>query len=696
MLLFSFSIIGVGENGLRYYIFEKGATMGGKANKVLVLGIDGLDPKLVQRYIDEGIMPNTEAFLKRGAANNELKMIGGHPTVTPPMWTTLATGASPYVHGVYDFFKKGDSVGEACYNFDSRNSSAEPLWNVTAEAGWKTMVWHWPGSSWPPTSENPLLTVVDGTQPEGVNCGVANCDPEHLIVASEETPALLFRAKAASDSNVPCYIEDMDVDAGPGDSMLDMVSVSTGAIVGVFTEDYDVPPLSDTPLDLVLSPIQEASGWNIAVEPGTKELIILHSHGLIRRPALILKDENGICDRIAIYKSKKDNDPLCVLRKGIFESDIIDDAIKDDEYVSTNRNMRILELAEDGSSLRIWISSAMDYHNDLLWSSKELLPEIVEKVGYPQPVSVSGCGDERLISDCMRANWDHAAKWNADALKYFAREKGYQVIFSHFHNVDLQGHMLVAFLKKGSKLPPETVQRLFRDVYIQTDEYIGQILPLLDEGWTIIVVSDHGQTCPEYSPNTICITPMMDGVTLKNLGYTVLKKDENGRELPEIDWSKTQAVNWRMGEIWINLKGRDWHGDVEGIVDPADKYELEERIMTDLYELKHPETGHRAVLLAMRNKDAVVLGMGGPNCGDIVFFDAEGYTVDHADSISTVEGACGTSVMSYFMAAGPGIKEDYLTPRIVKHVDVAPTVATLLGVRMPAECEGAPVYQILE
>ena len=48
------------------------------------------------------------------------------------------------------------------------------------------------------------------------------------------------------------------------------------------------------------------------------------------------------------------------------------------------------------------------------------------------------------------------------------------------------------------------------------------------------------------------------------------------------------------------------------------------------------------------------------------------------------------------MAAGSGIKANYRTSRIVKHVDVTPTAAVLLNVRMPHDCEGAPVYQILE
>ena len=75
--------------------------------------------------------------------------------------------------------------------------------------------------------------------------------------------------------------------------------------------------------------------------------------------------------------------------------------------------------------------------------------------------------------------------------------------------------------------------------------------------------------------------------------YTVLKKDENGNPLHEIDWTKTTATTNRINHIYINLKGRELHG----IVDPADQFELEERIMTDLYSLRDKETGHRTVSL---------------------------------------------------------------------------------------------------
>lgn len=72
-----------------------------KANKVLVLGIDGLDPRLTQKYIDEGKMPNAKKFLEKGAAHTRLEMIGGQPTVTHqcgppwPLVPTLLCMASP-------------------------------------------------------------------------------------------------------------------------------------------------------------------------------------------------------------------------------------------------------------------------------------------------------------------------------------------------------------------------------------------------------------------------------------------------------------------------------------------------------------------------------------------------------------------------------------------------------------------------
>ena len=77
-----------------------------KSNKVFVLGVDGMDPRLAKKFLDAGKMPHFAKFLERGSAREDLVLLGGVPTITPPMWATLATGANPSTHGITCFWAK--------------------------------------------------------------------------------------------------------------------------------------------------------------------------------------------------------------------------------------------------------------------------------------------------------------------------------------------------------------------------------------------------------------------------------------------------------------------------------------------------------------------------------------------------------------------------------------------------------------
>ena len=119
------------------------------------------------------------------------------------------------------------------------------------------------------------------------------------------------------------------------------------------------------------------------------------------------------------------------------------------------------------------------------------------------------------------------------------------------------------------------------------DSYIGDMMELMDEGWTIILVSDHGQTVSEHGRHNFFAgaTPI-NAFYFKQMGFITLFKDENGNDTHEIDWSKTVAYPQRSNSIFINLKGRE----PNGIVDPKDKFEMEEKIMTAMYQLTDKET----------------------------------------------------------------------------------------------------------
>lgn len=662
-----------------------------RADKILVLGIDGMDPRLTKKYVAEGKMPNVKKFIERGAQREDLVLLGSHPTVTPPMWTTLSTGAHPITHGITCFFRQSkENLDEMEYNLDSRLCQAEQAWNCFAEAGKKTLVWHWPGCSWPPTSDSENLYVVDGTSPGGVNQGGAQVEREFILGASEKIEKPGFKQNMPTDGAQPCIITGLDIEDEDEGTLSDLGTMPT--IHMILTSEHDgMFGCTTIPIDIAQSPIKMASGWNYAPEDA-KEFTLLLSKGFLRRPCLILKNEAGIYDHIAVYKNKKATEPIVTLPVGHMERFIVDESVKNEITYTVNRSMKLLELEPDGSQLKLWVSSAMDMHNDTVWHPKKLFEMITTHVGYPPPVSQYGNSNRQLIEEVMLDCWDTNVKWQGDALNYLIEHEHFEVIFSHFHNIDIQEHMFIRYMKdKGHNINSEEENiRFMENLYIQTDDYLGQFLHLLDKGWTIFIVSDHAQVCPTNDPPLLGDISGLSVPFMKELGWTVLKKDENGNEIPEIDWSQTRAINQRACHIYLNIKGRDKYG----IIEPEDQYETEEQLMTDLYGYKDPKTGKRVIALALRNKDAVLLGMGGPECGDILIWTAEGYNWDHADSLSTTYGEADTSVSPIFIAAGKGLKESFLTTRIIRQVDVAPTLCALGGVRYPAQCEGAPIYQI--
>ena len=682
-----------------------------KATKVAVLGVDAMDPRLTRKYIDMGIMPNTKKILEAGAAREDLVLLGALPTVTPPQWTTLATGAYPSTHGITAFYRQGGDLDMVNLNFDSTKCHAEQMWNVTAEAGKKTLVWHWPGSAWPPSSDSENLHVVDGTSPGGVNMSSAQVDGEFIVMASDKNDTIEYRSGAMTDAKVPCVV------TGLGDDKPKQKSGGMASLMQRKMEDgfrlYIVNPNKDgqggsnaIPADIAFSSIKPAEKWAADVPADAKEFVVLLSGGLIRRPALVLKGEDGKYDHIAIYKNKKQAEPMVTMKNREYVRDIVDDCMKGDDMIKATRDMRVLEIAEDGSRVKMWVSASMNISADMMWHPRALYQEIVDNVGYPSPCSTLGFGDFELIYDCMHQCWEHVADFQADSLNYLMENNGYEVVFSHFHAPDLQKHMFIRDLAKGTEnTTAEQYEFIMQEIYRQTDRYLGKFVHFLDEGWTLMVVSDHAQVCPKHGlrglGDTGCNIQIME-----DLGYTVREVNpETGKKKRRMDWTKTTAVANREMHIYVNLKGRDQHtvkdadGNeiiIDGLIDPADKYEFEEQLITDLYNIKDKETGKRIIAWALRNKDAIALGLGGPDSGDIIYCMAEGYEHDHDDSMATALGECDTSAGPIFLAAGPGLKKGVYTDRMIRQVDVAPTIASIMGMRMPAQCEGAPIYQIIE
>ena len=666
--------------------------------KLMVLGMDAMDPRLTRKFVDLGLMPHTRRMIENGACRQDLVLLGGQPTVTPPMWTTMSTGAYPVTHGITCFFRQSpDDLEKTGYNLDSRKCTAEQFWNVAAEAGLKTLVYHWPGSSWPPTSDSPLLHVVDGTQPPMINAGIGAKEKNFMLHAREDIPAVTFAKSASGNGITPCVINDMKLEQEKSKKLGDTYSKATAidaAPSATIVLDYPDGELgADMALvDLALSPIKEAHGW-LDAPTDAKEFTLLLSGGLLRRVGLILTNADGVYDHIALYKSKKDAEPLALLPKDTYTVGVIDECIADDDRFQAARNMRVLRLAEDGSSLIMWIGGAMRLDADELWHPKSLYKAVIENIGYPMAQHASlGSQSLELIQKVILPTWEAYGRWQSESNQYLIEKEGYDVVFSHYHFIDIMGHVFFKHLNGTDNISKADFDQLVQTVYQMADDYIGTFTHYLDEGWTILVVSDHAQVCPEHKPPLFGDLSGVNAGVMIDLGYMTMIKDADGSDTKEIDWSKTRAIASRGNHVYLNLKGKWPHG----VVDTADQYELENQIMTDMASYKDKTTGMRVFSCVLRNRDAVLLGMGGPECGDILAWTAEGYNYDHCDSLSTTLGTCGTSVSPIFFAAGSGIKKGYYTDRYIRQVDIAPTCSALLGVRMTAQCEGAPMYQILD
>ncbi|MBQ3119717.1 MAG: alkaline phosphatase family protein [Peptococcaceae bacterium] len=687
--------------------------------KLLLLGIDGMDPRYTKRLLNEGKLPNVKKLIELGSCRDDLMLLGANPTITPPMWATLATGCYPMTHGIMDYNLSAENDKDITIAaFSSRFLKVEPLFNVTAQAGKKTLVFHWPGGSFPPTIESENLYTIDGSSPGACGAWASGCDEDLIVIVSEKVEKLAytplstriselkgdeklktephvypmkFGVTPEAKERVKKYKKEYKEFLDAGDYTLHSTAVGDQLLF----QDYGSLNwgLADSVLSTVFSPIAEAKDWNINIPTDAKEFEMLFFSGKEKRTALLLKNDADVYDKVCIYKDKQSDEPIAILENDVFTGVYDTFTNKNNEKINVFRNMRVLEVSEDGTYIRIWVSGAMKCDDDSVWYPKSLHKEIVSRFGSPQPSSSVTGNDADLILKCNNEQWKLSGEWQSKAIHYLIEEHGVEVVFSHFHNVDMQSHNYLKYMKNRdtSRYDEKDVEKYAEETYKVTDEYLGSFMHLLDEGWTILLFSDHALICAEEKPYVICENSSVNVDPLRQWGYTVLKKDENGNEIPEIDWTKTRAIQARSNSIYLNIKGRDPHG----IVDPKDKYELEEQIITELYGWKDEKTGKRIISLALHNKDAVLLGLGGPMGSDIVIFVHETFVEDHGPALSTSYGYNDTSLSPIFIAAGKGIKENFKTTRYIREVDVAPTAAVLLGVEMPNGCEGAPAYQIL-
>ena len=109
------------------------------AKKVLLIGWDAADWKIINPLLDQGLMPTLEDLVNHGAMGNLATL---HPVLSPMLWNSISTGKRPEKHGILGFMEPDPHTG-AVRPVTSTSRKVKAIWNILTQRGYKTHVVGW-------------------------------------------------------------------------------------------------------------------------------------------------------------------------------------------------------------------------------------------------------------------------------------------------------------------------------------------------------------------------------------------------------------------------------------------------------------------------------------------------------------------------------------------------------------------------
>jgi predicted AlkP superfamily phosphohydrolase/phosphomutase/tetratricopeptide (TPR) repeat protein len=120
--------------------------------KVLLIGWDAADWKIIHALVDAGKMPNLSKFIEEGVIGNLATL---NPQLSPMLWTSIATGKRPFKHGILGFIEP-DPHGGGVRPITNLSRKTKAIWNILSQTGMKCNVVGW----WPSHPAEPINGVM--------------------------------------------------------------------------------------------------------------------------------------------------------------------------------------------------------------------------------------------------------------------------------------------------------------------------------------------------------------------------------------------------------------------------------------------------------------------------------------------------------------------------------------------------------
>lgn len=232
----------------------------------------------------------------------------------------------------------------------------------------------------------------------------------------------------------------------------------------------------------------------------------------------------------------------------------------------------------------------------------------------------------------------------------------------------------------------ENLTDAIEQMYQHMDQLLGRTLARLRRGDEIMVISDHGFN--DFSRGVNLNTWLLQN------GYLTLRAGAgDGAWLSAVDWSRTRAYSLGLSGIYLNVKGRE----AQGIVEPDECQNLKQEIISALSGLRDEARSGKVAITRVWAREQAYSGPYLERAPDLVIGFAAGYRT----SWDSAQGKVSERVFADNTRAWSG--DHCLDPELVpgvlftsfRHrsdsprlIDIAPTALTLLGAEVPGYMEG--------
>ncbi|MCP5021307.1 MAG: nucleotide pyrophosphatase [bacterium] len=623
---------------------NKGAS---KVKRIVIVGLDGFDPGLAEKYGKQGSMPNFQRLAEEGCFH---KLGTSLPSISPVAWSSFATGVDASRHNIYDFLTrdpcsympvlsstetrsmaKNLNLGFAKVPFGSRAvhkilQRSQPFWKLLgAQRVWSSIL------RVPITY--PAQPFKSGTLLSGM------CVPD---IRGTQGSFSFYSTKSRQGAHVVGQQFKVTLRAGRMDSNLKGPDGSDGkAMLCPFSVDLNGAARTariTVGKDTVTVAPREYTPWMTVPFDGCQ--------GIARLYIQTWTDE-----AFEVYVTPINIDPekpaLPIAHPLVYSIYL----------AKTLGKFATLGLAED------------------TWALNE---RVIDEEAFLKQAWL-------IFEERKKQLWDAIDKTSSG------------LVTCVFDTTDRVSHMFYRYLDGGHPANEGKDTRIHKDVipelYAKMDGFLAEVQAKVgdDPDTVLMVISDHGFCSFRRGVNL--------NSWLRDEGYLVLKDgaETSGDWFESVDWSKTRAFTLGLTGIFLNRKGRERQGQVEP---GAQAQTLCLEIQQKLEQLCDPETGEN-VLNSVFVTDDVHSGPYADLAPELLI----GYKRGYRHSWDCATGAVSKVVFSDNTKSWSG--DHCVDPRLVPGVfwcnreintdtpnlmDIGPTVLDQFGVDVPGYMMGAPLF----